>query len=243
VVAPISAEATYLPALARKARRRLLRRAQRLVQRLDIDVAQRRVTLFNDRYGLARVYVHEAADRTWFASEAKALLAVLPHLRKLDPSSPRRIPDLRLCAREPHFVSVASGSCPGDALGIHRRPRAPPRRYFDAKVVGRSSEARPGRVLRAAQGHLRAHPAEVRFRRRPVGVSLTGGVDSRMVMAWARAPRGSLRTYTFGGMYRDCTDVSIARRVAKLSGQEHACSRWVASSSGSSASSPSRPCS
>ena len=40
-------------------------------------------------------------------------------------------------------------------------------------------------------------------------------------MAWARAARGTQRTYTFGGMYRDCTDVRIARRVAAICAQEH----------------------
>ena len=40
--------------------------------------------LFNDRYGVERVYVHETEHATYFASEAKALLRVLPALRSFD---------------------------------------------------------------------------------------------------------------------------------------------------------------
>ena len=56
---------------------------------------------------------------------------------------------------------------------------------------------------------------------RRVAVSLTGGVDSRMVMAWSPRPSGALPCYTFGGMFRDCNDVTIARQVAKLCEQPH----------------------
>ena len=40
-------------------------------------------------------------------------------------------------------------------------------------------------------------------------------------MAWRKAPPGSLPCYTFGSMYRDNQDVSLARKVAKMCGQSH----------------------
>jgi asparagine synthase (glutamine-hydrolysing) len=51
-------------------------------------VADRRnnlVTLFNDRYGMHRIYYHEAREAFYFAAEAKAILAVRPELRATDP--------------------------------------------------------------------------------------------------------------------------------------------------------------
>ena len=42
-------------------------------------------TLFNDRYGMQRLYYHEARNAFYFAAEAKAILAVLPELRNADP--------------------------------------------------------------------------------------------------------------------------------------------------------------
>jgi len=41
-------------------------------------------TLFNDRYGMHRIYYHEAQDAFYFAAEAKAILAVRPELRAPD---------------------------------------------------------------------------------------------------------------------------------------------------------------
>src|SRR2546425_10344296 len=41
-------------------------------------------TLFNDRYGMHRIYYHESKEAFYFAAEAKAILAVRPELRTAD---------------------------------------------------------------------------------------------------------------------------------------------------------------
>jgi len=48
------------------------------------DRTRRTATLFNDRYGMHRVYCHESKEAFYFAAEAKAILAVRPELRKAD---------------------------------------------------------------------------------------------------------------------------------------------------------------
>ena len=52
---------------------------------LLLDLRHQRAYLFNDRYGIERLYWFEAGDATYFATEAKALLRVLPQLRAFDP--------------------------------------------------------------------------------------------------------------------------------------------------------------
>jgi asparagine synthase (glutamine-hydrolysing) len=42
-----------------------------------------------------------------------------------------------------------------------------------------------------------------------------------MIMAWLNAAANTLPTYTFGGPYRECHDVTIARRVAKVCQQPY----------------------
>ena len=49
-----------------------------------------------------------------------------------------------------------------------------------------------------------------------VGVSLTGGLDTRVIMAWQKSAPGALPCYTFGGTVRECEDVRIARRIAGM---------------------------
>ena len=52
-----------------------------------------------------------------------------------------------------------------------------------------------------------------------IAMSLTGGLDTRMIMAWQKSQPGSLPCYTFGGMFRDCQDVTLSRQVASACGQ------------------------
>src|SRR5579885_486836 len=61
---------------------------KRLNGRFHGLIADRRsqtVTLFNDRFGLQRLYYYEAEDAFYFAAEAKAILKVRPELRRIDP--------------------------------------------------------------------------------------------------------------------------------------------------------------
>jgi asparagine synthase (glutamine-hydrolysing) len=52
-------------------------------------------------------------------------------------------------------------------------------------------------------------------------MSLTGGLDSRLIMAWLKPDGRSLPCYTFAGMIRDCQDAIVARQVAGVCGQPH----------------------
>src|SRR3984957_5041008 len=52
---------------------------------LVADRARGTAILFNDRYGLQRLYYHEGPDTFYFAAEAKAILKVRPELRNMDP--------------------------------------------------------------------------------------------------------------------------------------------------------------
>jgi asparagine synthase (glutamine-hydrolysing) len=52
-------------------------------------------------------------------------------------------------------------------------------------------------------------------------VSLTGGLDSRMIMACLKARSGTVPCYTFGSMHRSTYDVRVARTVATFCDQPH----------------------
>ena len=51
---------------------------------LLVDRRQRKLTLFNDRFSLHRLYFHQAKDAFYFAAEAKSILTLRPELRKVD---------------------------------------------------------------------------------------------------------------------------------------------------------------
>ena len=60
--------------------------------------------LFNDRYGMQRVYYHESKEAFYFAAEAKAILAVRPELRRPDPRGLGEFVIMRLRVGEPDAV-------------------------------------------------------------------------------------------------------------------------------------------
>ena len=54
---------------------------------LVVDRSEKTALLFNDRYGMHRIYYHESKDGFFFAAEAKAILAVqLPNSGELVPA-------------------------------------------------------------------------------------------------------------------------------------------------------------
>jgi asparagine synthase (glutamine-hydrolysing) len=188
---------------------------------LIVDLRQRQLTLFNDRYGLGRIYAHEADSKFYFASEAKALLAVLPTLRNLDRASVAEFVSCG-CPLQNRTLFQGITQVPGGSRWTFR-PEQPIAKssYFRRETwEGQEPLGATGYYESLKDVFSRVLPKYLRSER-TVAVSLTGGVDSRMVMAWARQPAGMLPTYTFGGMYRDCTDVRIARRVAAICGQQH----------------------
>ena len=65
----------------------LLRRLNGWFCGILADLRRKTVTLFNDRFGMSRLYFYEGQDEFLFSSEAKSLLKVRPDLRRMNPAS------------------------------------------------------------------------------------------------------------------------------------------------------------
>jgi asparagine synthase (glutamine-hydrolysing) len=188
---------------------------------LICDFRENRAFLFNDRYGIGRICYHEHEGRFYFSSEAKSLLKVLPHLRSLDR---RSLGEVFSCGSVLQNRTLFSGVSllPGGSLWSFGKSQ-PVRKeaYFEP----RSWEALPTLSEAAYYEQLKETWKRILPRYLPenesAGLSLTGGVDSRMILAWAPLPPGALPCYTFSGRYRDCNDVKLARHLAKLSRQPY----------------------
>jgi len=188
---------------------------------LLLDRARRTATIFNDRYGLQRLYVHESKDAFYFAAEAKAILAVRPELRKTDP---RGLGEFVACGAVLENRTVFEGIHvlpPASAWLFRNGSLERKRSYFQPKEWEEQEKLDPEayyRELRTAftrsltryfNGHLR------------IAMSLTGGLDTRMILACRKPDPGSLPCYTFGSMLRENQDVRVARRVAEICNQSH----------------------
>ncbi|MEY4385623.1 MAG: hypothetical protein RLY20_906 [Verrucomicrobiota bacterium] len=188
---------------------------------LLLDLRQGRAVLFNDRYGNARIYFHEAPDGFYFSSEAKALLRVLPETRRLDPKG---LGEFFACGNTLQNRTLFSGISllpPGSAWTFASGRLLERRTYFSPSEWENLPTLSPhDYYAKLKETWQRLLPRYFRGEQ-PIGLSLTGGVDSRMILAWAARKAGSLPCYTFGGRYRDCADVKISRRVAEVCGQRH----------------------
>jgi asparagine synthase (glutamine-hydrolysing) len=186
-----------------------------------LDLREQKLVLFNDRYGVNRLYYHEHASGFYFSSEAKALLKILPETRQLNL---RSLGEVLCCEAVLQNRSLFSGISllpAGSAWVFSRGEPVKQKAYFKQEAW----ENQPGLSESDFYEKLRETWTRVLPRyfrgKQSIGLSLTGGVDSRMILAWAPRPPGTLPCYTWGGKYRDCADVKIARRTAKLCEQPH----------------------
>jgi asparagine synthase (glutamine-hydrolysing) len=186
-----------------------------------VDRPRGRAILFNDRFGLQRIYYHEAKDAFYFAAEAKAILKVRPELREIDP---RAIGEFIGCGCVLENRTLFRGIHvlpPGSAWLFRAATLEKKAAYFEPREWEEQEPLEPEAYYGLLRDSLvRGLPRYFNGGER-VGVSLTGGLDTRILMAWRNAAPGSLPCYTFGSMYRDNQDVSLARKVAKICGQQH----------------------
>jgi asparagine synthase (glutamine-hydrolysing) len=188
---------------------------------LLVDRTRGTATLFNDRYGMHRIYYHEGKDAFYFAAEAKAILAVCPELRRSDP---RGLGEFVACScvlenrtifKDIHVLPGASSWNFRKGLIDQKTTYFLPREWEEQDLLDGEPFYRELRDVfsrnlpRYFNGHQR------------VGMTLTGGMDTRVIMAWHKPTPKSLPCYTFGGMFRECQDVRLARRVAEVRQQPH----------------------
>ncbi len=188
---------------------------------LIIDPRESRVVLFNDRFGMQRVYYHELPDRLYFASEAKAILAVRPELRAFDPQG---LGEWLSCGAALENRSLFRG--------IHVLPAASRWTWRGDRPVDRNTYFRSYDWENQAElspedfyGNLRSTFVErLPFYLRSegkIGLSTTGGLDTRMILANLGSEIGRVHCYSFDGPYRENLDVSIGRRVARAARLPH----------------------
>ena len=184
------------------------------------DRRRRRLLLARDRLGKKPLYYTLDAGGVWFASELRSLLGLAGRRWTVD--------------REACRAFCMLGHMPGDRTPVAEIRRLPPghlgvweggeftlRRYWSPEAV----PVPQGR--RAAEAVLRDLLCESVGLRLisdvPVGVFLSGGLDSSTIVAVAAGEMGArIPTFTIGFPgYSDFDEAAHARRVARYFGCEH----------------------
>jgi asparagine synthase (glutamine-hydrolysing) len=188
---------------------------------LVADRARGTAILFNDRFGLQRLYYHEGKEAFYFSAEAKAILKVRPELRGTDA---RNLGEFIVCGCVLENRTLFPGIYllpPGSAWTFRGGKLENKNAYFQPKEWEQEEPLQPETYYATLRDVFAKNLPRYFNGKERLGVSLTGGLDTRIIMAWHKAAPNSLPCYTFGSMYRDNQDVKLARHVAKICGQQH----------------------
>ena len=184
------------------------------------DRAQRRLVLARDRLGKKPLYWHLDGDRLSFGSELKALLVC--------PSVERQVDDVSLAL----YLQYQYVPAPRTILsGVNKLPPASvlvwngdaPRvdRYWTPSYEPKSTGSEDDDLDRCAS--LLRDSVRLRLRSDvPVGVFLSGGMDSSVVTAlMAEASTKPVRTFSIGFEDEAFDELPYARAVAQHFGTDH----------------------
>lgn len=179
------------------------------------------ITLFNDRFGMHRLCYHEANDTFYFASEAKAIAAVRPELRACDSQSLGEFISLS-CVLDNRTIFRNVFVLPAASAWVFRERKLVEKRvYFSAQEWEDQAPLSPepyyqelrSVLLKTLPGYFAGH--------RRVGIAMTGGLDTRVILSNHPQSPGSIASYTFAGPFRESQDVFIGRQVASLCKQPY----------------------
>ncbi len=189
------------------------------------DTADGTLLLARDPLGVKPLYWARVADRLLFASELKALLTDPALSRELDPDGVSRYLALGFVPGERTVIRAIRKLRPGCRMVVTptdlrlERYWAWPDFVPDPALAGASLDALADQVGERLAASTRA----MLLSDRPVGVLLSGGVDSSLLVALLPEEiRRELRTFAIGfedGGLHD--ERSHARRVAEAMGTRH----------------------
>ncbi|MBV8585990.1 MAG: hypothetical protein JO308_06860, partial [Verrucomicrobia bacterium] len=187
---------------------------------LLIDKRRKKAFLFNDRYGLERIYICEAKTGIYFASEAKALLRVLPELRAFDENG---VAQFVTFGSTLNWQTLFRGVqlLPGGSVWSIDGGKLRKGSYFSHSTwESQVPLSEPEFESRFKETFKRVLPRYLDSGT-GIGVSLTGGLDTRMITACLPSLKVKPLCYTFTGQQPRILDSRLAARIAAVCGMRH----------------------
>jgi asparagine synthase (glutamine-hydrolysing) len=186
------------------------------------DARRGRLLLARDRFGEKPLFLCEQAGQLTFASELTALLAVKPNLRELDPAA---IDAFFVFAYVPGPGTIVRGVRqlpPGHLLSWESGGGSVERSWWSASVEDVHSEERFEPLVAETRRLFRDSVRTRLIADVPVGVFLSGGMDSTLVaVAAAEESSRRLQTFTIGYDVGEVNETIQARRTAGFLDSEH----------------------
>ena len=187
------------------------------------DRRRRLLMLARDRFGIKPLYYELGKERIAFASELKALVSQPGFSTEVDPEALHSFLAFNSIPAPLTIFQAARKLPPGHLLictpervTIERFARPAPASEHELRREGQAELARElrDRLAESVQAHLLADV--------PVGILLSGGVDSSGLTALAaqQSPE-RISTFSIGFRERSFNELELARLVARRYGTEH----------------------
>jgi len=182
------------------------------------DGNEKKLTVANDRYGLRPIYYAQSKNGLYLASEVKAILACNDVSKNVDHSAIASLFFFGfVMENKTYFESIKL--LPPASLLVFKNNKISISNYWDFNFLDKK-EGKPQDYYEERLGNLILQAIE-----RHVGdgvritVPLSGGLDSRTILASIDKEHYPINTVTFGT--EDMDDVKIARRISNVLGANH----------------------
>jgi asparagine synthase (glutamine-hydrolysing) len=187
------------------------------------DARDRRLLLARDRFGIKPLYYRLRDGTLSFASELKAMLEQPGFSREIEPRAVAAFLAFNSIPA-PLTIFAEARKLPAGTLAVWRDGELTQRRYARPEpVLAKQARRRPqgelaGELRETLRDSVRAHlVADV-----PVGVLLSGGVDSAGLVALAAGEQADpVKTFSVGFEEASFDELDRARLVATRYGTEH----------------------
>ena len=185
------------------------------------DVGRRRLVVARDPFGIKLIYYRIEGERLYFGSEMRAVRATMPGKAEIDPTSLNLFLRYRFTP-SPHTIlkgvrklapgtmlTVENGSC-----RVSRWYNFKPEPFSPAKSAGEAREELLSIYKAAVRRQLISDV--------PLGLLLSGGIDSGLLLGLMNLNGRSWPTYTvgYGSTYAD-DELTDAAETARLLGSQH----------------------
>jgi asparagine synthase (glutamine-hydrolysing) len=218
---PDDSNASYLVHLYEERGEEFVRGLNGFFHGVIIDLRVGQLVLFNDRFGMQRMYYHEDGEGFIFASEAKALLKARPQSRDIVPESLAQMLTMQ-CVLENKTLFKDVLLLPGASKWVFRNGVCTKKdRFFDPAAWENQTASRASDYYSKLKGTFQQVLPLYSGTKQEAGLSLTGGLDSRLVLAGFHPAPGTMACYTFGSTFNESVDVRLARKLAAICGQRH----------------------
>lgn len=184
------------------------------------DKEKDRIVIANDRYGYYPMFYSLSEKRFTFASEAKAILKDQLIIPKINKDAVAEFFTFSFPLGDKTFFCNVKKMFPANILTYDRtKDQIYHEKYWDF-TLEKFDQTKPFRSYLKEFKKLMKQAVERRVQDKDeVGIFLSGGLDSRIIAAYASQSETPITTFTFGA--KNCTEQKIASEVAERLGLEN----------------------